>query len=143
MLSRDLSSQVSPLCPEEESQMAKIRSPLTPRGAMSGCQPGRGGGPPHCGRATTTRTHTHGLSQGRSRVYHRGWCGAGVSVAANVCTCRTMHSAYRESWTQQCDGGEGQCRSDTLPETPFRYICKESDKRKMPMTVYTYTSLSI
>lgn len=32
MLSRDLRSQGSPLCPEEESQMAKIRSPLTPQG---------------------------------------------------------------------------------------------------------------
>lgn len=30
MLSRDLTSQVSPLCPEE-SQMGKIRSPLTPQ----------------------------------------------------------------------------------------------------------------
>lgn len=32
MLSRDLRSQASPLCPGEESQMAKIRSPLTPQG---------------------------------------------------------------------------------------------------------------
>lgn len=32
MLSRDLRSQASPLCPEEESQIAKIRSRLTPQG---------------------------------------------------------------------------------------------------------------
>lgn len=47
MLSRDLRSQVSPLCPEEESQIAKIRSPLTPQGEDVKLTAGRGG-PQHC-----------------------------------------------------------------------------------------------
>jgi len=46
MLSRDLRSQVSPLCPEEESQMGKIRSPLTPQGEEVRIT-ARMGGPQH------------------------------------------------------------------------------------------------
>lgn len=47
MLSRDLRSQASPLCPEEESQIAKIRSPLTPQGEDVKLTAVRGG-PQHC-----------------------------------------------------------------------------------------------
>lgn len=47
MLSRDLRSQASPLCPEKESQIAKIRSPLTPQGEDVKLTAGRGG-PQHC-----------------------------------------------------------------------------------------------
>ena len=51
MLSRDLRSQASPLCPEEESQMAKIRSPLTPQGEEVRITAGMGG-PQHYDQAS-------------------------------------------------------------------------------------------
>lgn len=46
MLSRDLTSQASPFCPEEESQMGNIRSPLTPQGEEVRIT-ARMGGPQH------------------------------------------------------------------------------------------------
>lgn len=51
MLSRDLRSQVSPLCPEEEIQMVKIRSPLTPQGEEVRIT-ARMGGPQHYDHAS-------------------------------------------------------------------------------------------
>lgn len=53
MLSRDLRSQASPLCPGEESQMAKIRGPLTPQGEEVKIT-ARMGGPQHYDRAWAT-----------------------------------------------------------------------------------------